>query len=105
MALLTLQDASAGAALTFTAASGGGDTIQAGTEGANWSLGVVLIVRNDAVGAMNVTVEGAPALSVPAGGEAVIPVHGGIYYKTVKSITYSAVTSVTVAAARLSTAK
>lgn len=101
MANLAIQDASAGAAITFTAAAAGGDTIAQGTEQGGWHLPVVLIVKNASVAAVTVTVAGMAGVNVPATtGEAVIPVEGGPY-GVLRGITYSAVTSVTVAALRL----
>lgn len=101
MALLALQDASEGASVTFAAAAAGGDTIPGGTKAAGWDRPVVLVVKNGSVSAMTVTVADHPQVSVPASGEAVIPVNGGVYAGAIKAITYSAVTSVTVAAVSL----
>ncbi len=101
MALLATQDASAGlASVTMSAASGGGDTVAAGSRAAGWDLGVFLLVRNADATATTVTVDGVP-FSVPATtGTAVIPVYRTAV-GTVLSITYSKVTSLTVAAVQL----
>lgn len=100
MANLAIQDASAGAVITFAAAAAGGDTVAQGTEQGGWHLPVVLVVKNGDIAAKTVTVAGMAAVNVPASGEAVIPVEGGPY-GVLRNITYSAVTSVTVAAVRL----
>lgn len=101
MALLALQDANNGLDLAFAAAAGGGDTIPQGAESGGWALPVVLVVKNGGAGAITVTVAGLPAgVSIAAGGTGIFPVVGGIY-GVARAITYSGVTSVTVAAARL----
>ncbi len=101
MALLAVQDGSAGlASVSFTAAAGGGDTIPGGTRGAGWDLSVLLIVRNGDAADKTVTVNGTGYLVPATTGLAVIPVYAGTY-GMVKSVTYSAVTSVTVAAVRV----
>ncbi|WP_422734001.1 hypothetical protein ACN26Y_29880 [Micromonospora sp. WMMD558] len=101
MALLATQDASAGLAnVTMSAASGGGDTIAAGSRAAGWDLGVFLLVRNADATSTTVTVDGVP-FSVPATtGTAVIPVYRTAA-GTVLTVTYSKVTSLTVAAVQL----
>lgn len=105
MALLALQDGSAGIGNpTFTAATAGGDTMPGGTAGAGWSLPIVLVVKNAHTASWTVTVADHPAVVVPAGATAVIPVSGGVYYKAIKAITYSGVTALTVAAVRLASA-
>lgn len=100
MALLTLQDATEGAVVTLAAAAVG-DQIPQGTRAGGWGLSHVLLVRNGDVAAHTVTVAGMAAVNVPAGGHAVIPVFG-IYRGAARDVTYSAVTSVTVAAVRVS---
>src|SRR6266508_21414 len=105
MALLTVQDASNGlASVAFVAASAGGDTVPRGRRGAGWSTGVLVEVRNASAGAVTVTAAGPAGVTrqyiVPATtGTAMIPVHG--IYDHVETVTYSAVTSVTVAAVRV----
>jgi hypothetical protein len=102
MALLAVQDAREGAAVTPAAASAGGDTIPQGTRAGGWDLGVVLVARNGHTSAQTVTVAGMTGVSVPAnGGVAVIPVFG-IYKGDVRGVTYSGVTALVVAAYRLS---
>lgn len=104
MAALTVQDGSAGyAAASFAAASGGGDTVAGGVIDGGWHLPVVLLVKNADTTATNVTVGSLAAVSVPATtGVAVIPVvGGGVSYGTAVPVTYSKVTSLTVAAVRL----
>lgn len=102
MALLAVQDASAGLAPTFVAATGGGDTVstEAAGDAGGWTLGVFVLVRNADAAAKTVTVEGMEPLSVPAAGEGVIPVPLK-HFGAAATVTYSAVTSVTVAAVRL----
>lgn len=101
MAALTVQDGSAGIAATFTAAAGGGDTVAGGIADGGWHLPVVLLVKNADTTATNVTVGSLPVVSVPATtGTAVIPVIGSPYGAPV-AVTYSKVTSLTVAAVRL----
>ena len=100
MALLSLQDASAGVAVTLTAANAGGDQIPAGSRAAAWDLGVILLARNGGASPVDVTVQGHPQVTVPAGATGVIPVYG-VAFGALRDVTYSAVTSVTVAAVRL----
>lgn len=102
MALLTVQDASAGlGAATFTAAAAGGDQIPQGTRAGGWQLGHVLLVNNGSASAVTVTIPDHPQVSVSAGELGVIPVYG-VYRDSPRDIAYSAVTSVTVAAVRVS---
>ena len=104
MALLTVQNATNGiASVSFGAANSGGDTVPAGTRGAGWDLSVLLLVRNADAANKTVTVDGTPYVVTSGGGIAVVPVYAGTY-GMVKSITYSAVTSVTVAAVRVAPA-
>lgn len=104
MAAITVQSGGAGwagDAAAYVAATGGGDTVAGGVRAGGWYLPVVLLVRNGDATATNVTVAGLPAVSVPATtGVAVIPVTGSPYGAAV-AVTYSKVTSLTVAAARL----
>lgn len=101
MAVLTVQDGSAGISATFAAATGGGDTVAGGVVDGGWHLPVVLLVKNADTTATNVTVGSLPAVSVLATtGTAVIPVVGSPYGAAV-AVTYSKVTSLTVAAVRL----
>lgn len=101
MATLALQDASNGASIVTVAASAGGDDIPQGIENGGWHLPVVLLVLNGGAGAITVTVAGMSGVSVPAAGRALIPVAAGLGYGKLRNVTYSAVVSVTVAAARL----
>lgn len=99
MATIALQKVGDGLdEVTFAAATGGGDEVAAGVELGGWSLPVLLLVANGDVGSHDVTVGGLPAVTVPAGATAAIQVNGGIGYGQPISVTYSAVTSVTVAA-------
>lgn len=101
MAAVTVQDGSAGyAAASFNAAANS-DTVAGGAKEAGWHLPVVLLVKNADATATNVTVGSLPAVSVPAtSGVAVIPVVGAPYGAAVP-VTYSKLTSLTVAAVRL----
>jgi hypothetical protein len=101
MALLTPQDASAGVAnLTRVAAAGGGDTIGPGMNAAGWSTGVFLLVQNGDATSTTVTVDGMPFVVPATTGLALIPVKG-VYPDKPKAVTYSKVTSLTVAAVQL----
>ena len=105
MAVLAIQDASDGLAnVAFAAAAGGGDSVAQGSRAAGWDLGVVLLVRNTDVAAKTVTVTDSAGAArpfvVPATtGFAVIPVYG-VPHGLAQTVTYSAVTGVTVAAVR-----
>lgn len=96
MALLTLQDNNG---FTPVAAAAGGDQVPQGTRAGGWDLPVVLYVNNAGVGSTTVTVDGRDTV-VAAGDIALIPVYG-IYHGQAKGVTYSGVTSVTVAAVNL----
>lgn len=101
MAALNVENGSAGVSATFVAANAGGDTVAGGVMDGGWHLPVVLLVKNADTTATNVTVGSLPAVSVAAtSGTAVIPVIGSPY-GTAVAVTYSKVTSLTVAAARL----
>lgn len=107
MAALTAQSIStAGLAPTFANAAAGGDTAPVGGD-------LVLIVRNGSGSAVTVTVAtpgtvggldiADASVSVPAGGSGVIPM-AAVYRDPVTNraaITYSAVTTVTVAVLQL----
>lgn len=101
MALLTINDASAGLqSAPLVAAAGGGDTIEPGARNAGWTTGVFLVVRNADTTTTDVTVNGV-VYTVPANtGLAIIPV-SAFYPKNAKAITYSKVTSLTVGAFQL----
>jgi hypothetical protein len=102
MADLATQNAQDGlTGVSFTAANAGGDTVEAGSGGAGWDLAVILMVNNLAgAAARTVTVTGLPAVIVPNGQIGLIPVRS-IYRGTRLAVTYSAVTSLTVAAVQL----
>ena len=104
MAALTVQDGSNGIqSLALSAATGGGDTIAGGSRTGGWSHDVALVVLNLDAAAKTVTVNGVGYV-VPATGSnnnlAIIPVNSGVHGQ-VRPITYSAVTSLWVAAVRL----
>jgi hypothetical protein len=101
MALLSIQNASDGGPVVPVAASGGGDQIPQGTRAGGWDLPVFLLVRNGGAGPITATVAGHPPVNVPAGAIGIIPVFG-VVFGALRNITYSGVTSVTVAAVRLS---
>lgn len=102
MAVLTVQDASAGAQdVTMSAAAGGGDSAAGGVRVGGWELPVFLLVRNADAATKTVTVDGVGYVVPVTTGTAVIPLRGGVAYGASKAITYSAVTSLTVAAVRL----
>lgn len=96
MATLTLQD---NVDFTPVAADVGGDECPQGVRAGGWGLPVVLYVQNDDAASTDVTV-GGKTETVAAGEKALIPVFG-IYLEAEKSVTYTNVTSVTVAAVRL----
>lgn len=101
MALLTPQDASAGLAnVPRVAATGGGDTIGPGMNAAGWSTGVFLLVQNGDATATTVTVDGTPYVVPATTGLALVPVKG-VYPDKPRNITYSKVTSLTVAAVQI----
>jgi len=106
MAALTIQDASNGANVTLAAASGGGDTVAGGSRASGWDIGVALLVQNGGAGAITVSIDGVAQTALPntAGANlAVYPLYATQYGK-VRAITYTGVTSVTVAAVRTSPA-
>lgn len=113
MALLAIQNISGTGLPSFVAAAGGGDTVPAiSGRGGGWDLGLLLVVRNLAIGATRtVTIEGVTAVIVPAAvngvdpapdtpGIAVIPIPGK-HFGNVRTITYSAVTDLAVAVVRI----
>jgi len=106
MATLTAQPATAigGRTITFTAASAGGDKVKPGSN-------VLLLVRNDSASSITVTLDATglvfngqnvpdTTVAVAAGAEAIIPVTADYRNASdgLAAITYSAVTTVTVAA-------
>ena len=104
MAALAIQDASAGLqSVTMSAATGGGDTVAGGSAAGGWGLHVFLLVSNAGAGAITVTVRGVPYVVPITTGLAVIPINAGTFGMVVP-VTYSGVTSLTVAAVRLAAA-
>ena len=102
MAVLTVQDGSAGLnSVTMSACTGGGDSVAAGVKLGGWSLPVVLVVQNADASTKTVTVQGVGYIVPATTGLAVIPVNGGYQYGASVAITYSAVTSLTIGAVRL----
>lgn len=101
MATLTIQEAADGnQSVAFAAAAGGGDAVAAGVRAGGWELPVVLLVRNTDAAAKTVTVDGVGYVVPQTTGFAVIPIRAGAA-GSLKPVTYSAVTGVTVAAVRL----
>ncbi len=101
MAVLQIQDASAGlASVNMVTAAGGGDVIPSGSRAGGWDLGVFLLVRNLDAATKTVTVDGVGYVVPATTGLAVIPVNRTAYGTPV-GVTYSAVTSLTVAAVQL----
>ena len=102
MAVLTVQDGSAGLnSVTMSACAGGGDSVAAGVKLGGWSLPVVLVVQNADASTKTVTVQGVGYIVPATTGLAVIPVNGSYRYGDSVAITYSAVTSLTIGAVRL----
>jgi len=103
MATLAVQAVGDGLAdVAFTAAAAGGDAVPAGIENANHHLdGVFLLVNNGGAGSIDVTVANRPLLAVAAGDIGMIPCNVGVYPGTLLAVTYSGVTTVTVAAVKI----
>lgn len=101
MAAIEVQDLEDGVLddLTFASATGGGDTVVGGTSAGGWQLPVYLVYINGHGGPQTVTVAGQPAVPIAAGDTAIIRVNGG-YGQASRAVTYSGVTSLTVAAFR-----
>lgn len=103
MAVLAVEDASKGIqSLTMNAAAGGGDSVAGGAKLGGWELPVVIVVRNTDVATKTVTVQGTAYVVPATTGIALIPIRGSVKYGDSVAVTYSAVTGVTVGAARLS---
>lgn len=101
MALLTIQDATAGLQdVVMGAATGGGDTVNPGARAGGWGTGVFLLVRNTDAATKTVTVDGVAYVVPITTGLAVIPVKG-VYPNIPKAITYSAVTNLSIAAVQI----
>lgn len=101
MAVLTVQDVGEGlGSLTFVAADAANDTVKPGAENANFHLdGAFVLVKNDDLAAINVTVSNRPDVyNVPAGAIGVVPCNQGANLSPGLEVAYSAVASVTVAA-------
>jgi hypothetical protein len=86
----------------MNACTGGGDSVAAGVKVGGWELPVVLVVRNGDASSKTVTVSGVAYVVPATTGTAVIPVRGSAKYGDSVAITYSAVTSLTIGACRLS---
>ena len=106
MAAIAIQDVTADglASTTFAAANAGGDTIAAGSvKSGGWQqYPVLLLVRCTDASSKNVTVGSLAAVTCPATtGFSTIPVPNEGLGDASVAVTYSAVTSVTVAAVRI----
>jgi hypothetical protein len=101
VAVIAIENAKDGIGnITFTAATGGGDTVVPGSAAGGWRTGTLLVVKNGHTATQNVTVAGHPVVIVGAnGGTAIIPIHG--LGKQAKAVTYSGVTLLTVGAVSL----
>jgi hypothetical protein len=98
MAAITVSEVNAD--IAFVAANAGGDTIVSGTVNAQHYLdGVFLLVDNGGVASVDVTVGGIE-YAVADGEIHALPANKGVYPGTALAVTYSGVTSVTVAAFR-----
>jgi hypothetical protein len=101
MALIPIQEAEGGVQSVTTQAAVGPDTIQAGIRNGSWELPIILVVRNADAATKTVTVDGVAYIVPATTGLAVIPIRRG-YGVQLVTVTYSAVTSLTVGALRLS---
>lgn len=101
MALIAIQEAEGGAQSVTLTAAVGPDTVQAGIRAGAWELPIVLVVKNTDAAPKTVTVDGVPFVVPATTGIAVIPIRRG-YGAQLVTVTYSAVTGVTVGALRLS---
>lgn len=99
MAVLTIQEAQDGIQSVTMGSAADGDQIASGAEMGGWDLPVILLVRNTDAAAKTVTVDGIAAVVPATTGIAAIPVRSGPI-GALKTITYSALTGVTVAALR-----
>jgi len=88
--------------VTMSACAGGGDSVAAGVKVGGWELPVVLVVKNGDASTKTVTVSGVAYIVPATTGVAVIPVRAGYHYGDSVAITYSAVTSLSIGAVRLS---
>lgn len=104
MAAIAVQDADGGGILdvTFSAATGGGDTVAAGSRAGGYDLQTVFLLYKNAHSAdQTATVDGtAYVIPFGAGKVCMIPVHRGVYGGSV-NITYSGVTALTVGAVKI----
>ena len=98
MAAIAVSDLNADVA--FVAANAGGDTVLSGTAAGDWvQSGVFVLVDNGGGAPITVTIDGI-AFTVPDGEMHALPANSGVYPNTARTVTYSAVTTVTVAAIR-----
>lgn len=105
MAAIAITDVPAAglADILLVAANGGGDTVAYGSKSlAGYEqYSVLLVVRNADASGKDVTVGALSAVTVAAGKTAIIPVPNEGLNDASVAVTYSAVTSVTVAAVRI----
>lgn len=98
MAAISVVDTNAD--IAFVAANAGGDTVLSGSVAANHQLdGVFLLADNQDVASRTITIDGN-AFTVPAGELHALPCNRGVYPGQALTVTYDAVTSLTVAAVR-----
>lgn len=100
MAAIPIQECDLGNQNVSFAAAANGDTVAAGVKNGGWELPVALLVKNADVATKTVTVDGVGYVIPANTGFGVIPIRAGAA-GTAKPITYSALTSLTVAAVRL----
>jgi hypothetical protein len=99
MAAISVVEANAD--IDFVAANAGGDTVLSGTAAGGWSHGGVFVLVNNGGGApITVTIDGVEH-TVPNGELHALPANRGAYPDRALAVTYSAATSVTVAALRI----
>lgn len=97
MAAITVRELNSD--ITFVAANAGGDTIVSGINNAGHVLDGVFLLVNNGGASITVTVGGI-GYTVGAGDIQALPANKGVYPGTVLTVTYSSVTTVTVAAFR-----
>lgn len=103
MAVIAIQEAFAGNQNVTFAAAVGPDTVESGAYAGGWDLPVVLIVRNTDAASKTATVDGVAYVVPATTGVAVVPIRRGQRGIPI-TVTYSAVTGVTVAAVRVTKA-
>lgn len=102
MAVLAIQDASAGLDSVAFSTGAAGDQIESGGRAGGWELGVtVLLCKNlSGVATRDVTVNGN-TITMPASGEGALPVRGASAFGDLLDITYEVAADTSVAAVRV----